>query len=41
MAGTIIALSGTIKFNNYFTWVCHVWAQEVILVNHASIDNNV
>ena len=41
MAGTIIAPSGTIKFNNYFTWVGHVWAQEVILANHASIDNNV
>jgi hypothetical protein len=40
MAGTIIAPSGTVRFNNFFTWVGHVWAKEVYLANGASIDNN-
>lgn len=40
MAGTIIAPSGTVRFNNFFTWVGHVWAKAVYLANGASIDNN-
>ena len=40
-AGTVIAPSGTIEFQNKATWYGNVWAKHIILRNGASIDNNV